>query len=191
MRYDPRINIEEREDVYSPGEDSLLLIESLNIGEGEKVLEIGCGSGIVAIHCAKNGADVTAVDINPSAVSLTRKNASSNRTYMDIRLSDLYEDIDSYYDTIVFNLPYLPVREEGKNGIIEKAWSGGDDGVGPLPKLLNDVKGRLLPRGRFVVVVSSLMDQQRLDEVLSGYSVKVLGEKKLFFELLKVLEIKL
>ncbi|MCL1904745.1 MAG: methyltransferase, partial [Methanomassiliicoccaceae archaeon] len=99
MRYDSRIVIEEREDVYSPGEDSLLLIESLNISECEKVLEMGCGSGIVAIHCAKNGASVTAVDINPSAVSLTRKNASANGTYMDIRLSDLYEDIDSYYDT--------------------------------------------------------------------------------------------
>ena len=186
MLYDPGIRIDVCDNVYSPGEDSVLLIESLDISDGERVLEIGCGSGVVAIHCAKNGADVAAVDINPAAVELTRKNAAANGAYMDIRLSDLYEDIDSYYDTIVFNLPYLPVKDDGD---LEKAWSGGDDGIGPLPKLLNDVKGRLLPRGRFVVVVSSLMDQQRLGDVLKGYDVKVLGEKKLFFELLRVLEI--
>jgi release factor glutamine methyltransferase len=184
--YDPAIRIEEQEDVYSPGDDSILLIESLDIDHGEKVLEIGCGSGVVAIHCAKNGAEVTAVDINQSAVDLTRKNAAANGAYMDIRLSDLYEDIDSYYDTIVFNLPYLPVNDDGE---LAKAWSGGDSGMGPLPKLLNDVKDRLLPRGRFVIVVSSLMDQARLKKVLSAYDVKVLGEKKLFFETLKVLQI--
>jgi release factor glutamine methyltransferase len=188
MRYDPGLRIEERKDVYSPDEDSVLLIGSLDIAEGERVLEIGCGSGVVAIHCAKNGADVTAVDINPAAVELTRKNAAANGAYMDIRLSDLYEDIDSYYDTIVFNLPYLPVKDDGT---LEKAWSGGDDGIGPLPKLLNDVKDRLLPRGRFVIVVSSLMNEERLNDVLKEYNVTVLGEKKLFFELLRVLEISL
>jgi len=188
MLYDPGKHIEEREDVYSPGEDSILLIESLDIDEGERVLEIGCGTGVVAIHCAKNGAVVTAVDINPAAVELTRRNAAANGAYMDIRLSDLYEDIDSHYDTIVFNLPYLPVEDKG---VLEKAWSGGADGMGPLPKLLNEVKDHLLPRGRFVVVVSSLMDQKRLEEVLRGYEVTVLGEKKLNFELLRVLEIRL
>ncbi|MDR0198858.1 MAG: methyltransferase [Methanomassiliicoccaceae archaeon] len=187
MRYDPKIRIEERGDVYSPGDDSILLIESLDVSDGERVLEIGCGSGVVAIHCAKNGASVTAVDINPAAVALTRRNAAANGAFMDIRLSDLYEDIDSHYDTIVFNLPYLPVKDRG---LLEQAWAGGDDGIGPLPKLLNGVRGRLYPRGRFVVVVSSLMDQTRLDDVLSGYDVKVLGEKKLFFELLRVLEIR-
>ncbi|MDR0334341.1 MAG: methyltransferase [Methanomassiliicoccaceae archaeon] len=188
MRYDPKIRIEERDDVYSPGDDSILLIESLNVGDGERVLEIGCGSGVVAIHCAKNGASVTAVDINPSAVALTRKNAAANGAYMDIRLSDLYKDIDSHYDTIVFNLPYLPVKDEG---MLEKAWSGGDDGIGPLPKFLSEAMDHLYPRGRFVIVVSSLMDQRRLDEVLTGYDVTVLGEKKLFFEILRVLEIRL
>jgi len=188
MEYDSGIRIEERDDVYSPGEDSILLIESLNVYDGERILEIGCGSGVVAIHCAKDGAHVTAVDINPSAVELTRKNAAANGAFMDIRLSDLYEDIDSNYDTIVFNLPYLPVNDEG---MLEKAWSGGDDGIGPLPKLLKEAKSHLYPRGRFVVVVSSLMDQRRLDEVLRDYDVTVLGEKKLDFELLKVLEIRL
>jgi release factor glutamine methyltransferase len=75
--------------------------------------------------------------------------------------------------------------------MLEKAWSGGDDGIGPLPKLLKGVREHLSHRGRFVVVVSSLMDQKRLDEVLNEYDITVIGEKKLFFELLRVLEIRL
>ncbi|MDR2866112.1 MAG: methyltransferase [Methanomassiliicoccaceae archaeon] len=188
MRYDPNIRIEEHDEVYSPDDDSILLIESLDVRDGEQILEIGCGSGIVAIHCAKNGAEVDAVDINPAAVAMTRKNAAANGAYMDIRLSDLYADIDSCYDTIVFNLPYLPVNDPGDLG---KAWSGGVGGVEPLQKLLNGVRDRLLPRGRFVIVVSSLMDQGRLDEVLADYDVSVIGEKDLFYETLKVLEIRL
>jgi release factor glutamine methyltransferase len=187
MRYDPSIRIELCDSVYPPDEDSILLIESLDVRPGERILEIGCGTGVVAIHCTKNGAEVSAVDINPTAVELTRRNAAANGAYMDARLSDLYEDIDSHYDTIVFNLPYLPVSEDG---MLEKAWSGGEDGMGPLPKMLNDVRDRLLPRGRFVVVVSSHMDRQRLDDVLRGYEVTVLGKKKLSFEELRVLEIR-
>ena len=188
MRYDASIHIEEKDDVYSPDEDSILLIESLDVYEGERILEIGCGSGIVAIHCAKNGAVVTAVDINPSAVALTMKNAAANGTFMDVRLSDLYENTYSDYDTVVFNLPYLPVSD---NDALGKAWSGGDDGMGPLPKLLNEAIGRLYPGGRLVIVVSSLMDQCHLDDVLRVHKITVLGEKKISFELLRVLEIRL
>ena len=71
MEYDPSLSVAEDPEVYPPSEDSILLIESLDIRRGEKVLEIGCGSGVVSIHCAANGAEVTSVDINPRAVELT------------------------------------------------------------------------------------------------------------------------
>ncbi|MBR4180832.1 MAG: methyltransferase, partial [Candidatus Methanomethylophilaceae archaeon] len=55
MEYRPDIRIQEDPDVYPPSDDSILLIESLDVKQGEKVLEVGCGSGIVSIHCALNG----------------------------------------------------------------------------------------------------------------------------------------
>ena len=72
MRYDPGIEVAEHPDVYPPSEDSELLIESLDVVPGERVLEIGCGSGVVSMHCAANGASVTCADINPTAVELVR-----------------------------------------------------------------------------------------------------------------------
>lgn len=186
MEYRPDLTIDERKDVYPPSEDSILLIESLDVHPGERILEIGCGSGVVSIHCAVNGASVTAVDINPSAVELTRNNAEKNNVPVSVMCSDLFENVEGRFDTIVFNLPYLPVDDEG---MLAKAWSGGDDGMGPLPRLLDEMDDHLTENGRLVVVASSLMDQDRLRQLLSGFDVAVKGTIPLFFEKLDVLEI--
>lgn len=187
MQYDLDISIGSDPDVYPPSEDSVLLIESLDVRPGEKVLEIGCGSGIVSIHCAKNGCDVTAGDINPCAVALAKKNSEANGTCIDILETDVYSNIEGRFDTILFNLPYLPVDEEG---LLAKAWSGGPDGLGPLPELLSGAPEHLLPDGRAVIVVSSLMEHKSLEDALEGYVVRSIGELKLFFEKLSVLEIR-
>ncbi|MBR2255307.1 MAG: methyltransferase, partial [Candidatus Methanomethylophilaceae archaeon] len=133
MIYDPDMTVFSDPEVYPPSDDSILLIESLEVREGEKVLEIGCGSGIVSMHCAKNGAHVVCGDINPRAVDLTRRNAESNGVSMEVVPTDVYDSIEGRFDTIVFNLPYLPVEEEG---LLEKSWYGGPDGLRPLPRLL-------------------------------------------------------
>ena len=187
MEYKDGLDMAEDPEVYPPSEDSILLTESLDIRIGEKVLEIGTGSGIVSIQCALNGADVVCGDINPRAVALARRNAAANGVDIDVRETEVYSNIEGRFDTIVFNLPYLPVEDEGE---LAKAWSGGPDGLGPLPRLLEGAPEHLLPDGRVVVVVSSLMDRASLDKTLEGYEVKVLGELPLFFERLQVLEIK-
>lgn len=187
MEYKDGLDMADDPEVYPPSEDSILLTESLDIRIGEKVLEIGTGSGIVSIQCALNGADVVCGDINPRAVALARRNAAANGVDIDVRETDVYSNIEGRFDTIVFNLPYLPVEDEGE---LAKAWSGGPDGLGPLPRLLEGAPEHLLPDGRVVVVVSSLMDRAGLDKTLEGYEVKVLGELPLFFERLQVLEIK-
>ena len=186
MEYDPSISILSDPEVYPPSEDSILFIESLEVSEGERVLEIGCGSGVVSIHCARNGCEVTSGDINPRAVELTRRNAELNGVDIDVRETDVYSNIDGRFDTILFNLPYLPVDEDG---LLAKSWSGGPDGLGPLPELLEGAPEHLNPNGRVVVVVSSLMDTPALWDLIGDLHYEVIGELKLFFEKLSVLEI--
>lgn len=186
MEYDPDILIDESPDVYPPSEDSLLLIRSFDVTPGEKVLELGCGSGIVSLHCAKAGAVVTAGDLNPSAVRLTKKNGEKNNLNVNVVLTDVYDSVDGKFDTVVFNLPYLPVDDDLP---LAEAWSGGEDGLGPLPRVLEGIHDRGNDGWRIVVVVSSLMDEGRLDSLLAPYRVTVLGELPLFFEKLRVLQI--
>lgn len=187
VRYDSSLDIQGDPDVYPPSEDSVMLIESLEISSDEKILEIGCGSGVVSIHCARYGADVVCGDINPAAVELTRANAERNGAVLEVTETDLFSGIDGRFDTIVFNLPYLPVQDDG---VLAKAWSGGDDGMGPLPRLIEEAPDHLEHGGRVVVVVSSLMDQPKLDALLAHCETKVLAELPLFFERLRVLEIR-
>ncbi len=187
MLFDPGISIKVFPDVYSPDEDSQLLIESLEVSPGDDVLEIGCGSGIVAIHCAKAGAIVTAVDINPMAVECTIVNAEDNGVELKVRVSDIYENVHGTFDLIIFNLPYLPVQDEG---MAAAAWSGGEDGLEPLRKLLDGADDHLNPDGSLVVVTCSLMDHGKMEGMLDRYKVKKLGSKSLFFERLDVLEIR-
>ncbi len=176
-------------DVYPPCDDSILLIRSLEIVPGMDVLEVGCGSGVVSIHAALEGARVTSVDINPKAVALTRANAERMGAELDVRESDLFSNVEGRFDLILFNLPYLPVEEGEMDSPIEKAWAGGPDGMGPFPELVRQCPGYLKEGGRLVVVVSSLMDQGALGDVLEGHPVRVLGEDSYFFEKLRVLEI--
>ncbi|MDR0309376.1 MAG: methyltransferase [Candidatus Methanoplasma sp.] len=188
MKYDPGLTVMTDEDVYPPSEDSILLIRSFDVRPGERVLEIGCGSGIVSMHCALNGVAVTCGDISRKAVSLTRKNMEVNSLDAGVVETDVYSGVSGRFDTIIFNLPYLPVREDGDLAL---AWSGGEGGLGPLPEFMSRLGDHLLPGGRSIIVVSSLMDQDALRSVLDGFCVKVLSELPLFFEKLSVLEITL
>ena len=153
------------------------------------MLEVGCGSGVVSIHCTRCGASVVCGDINPRAVELATRNARANGVEIGARITDVYSGVDGVFDTIVFNLPYLPTEDDA--GPLAVAWNGGRDGLGPLPKLLDGAKDHLAPGGRIVIVTSSLMDQERLSEILSGFSTEVLAELPLFFEMLRVLCIRI
>lgn len=186
MQYRSGLSIASDRDVYPPSEDSELLIDTLDVRRGERVLEIGCGSGVVSIHCALAGAEVVCGDVNPRAVALTRMNAAANGAVLEAVETDVYSNVEGRFDLVLFNLPYLPV-EEGEG--LARAWSGGPDGLGPLPRLLDGAPKHLLPGGRVVVVTSSLMDRKGLREILAPYSVRTLAKLPMFFERLSVLEI--
>ena len=66
--------IDTAETVYTPAEDSYMLAENLLIENDQSVLEIGTGSGIVAMYASKLTKKVTATDINFDALELAKKN---------------------------------------------------------------------------------------------------------------------
>lgn len=92
----------------------------LNEHSGERkieILDVGTGSGIIAISLAKgmSGASVTAIDISPEALAVAMKNAEKNGVSVSFRQLDILtvspENFDSQYDIIVSNPPYIPEGE--------------------------------------------------------------------------------
>jgi len=112
-------------DVYPPSEDSYLLAN--NIVPRGRVLEIGTGSGLVAISLANKGHDVVATDINPRALLAVRRNAIDNGVdgRVNVVRADLLRGIRGPFDTVVFNPPYLPSRPLGElKGLGELGFPG-------------------------------------------------------------------
>ena len=78
------------------------------IGGGERVLDYGCGSGILAIAAAKLGAvQVDAVDLDPEAVATARANAAANAVALRAELPDALPAAD--YDIVVSNILAQPL----------------------------------------------------------------------------------
>lgn len=182
MKLDTSIDIVIDSEVYNPSDDSYLLLKVVDVREGERFLEMGSGSGLVAIHAAKAGAEVTAADINPHAVECTRRNALRNGVNVKAIQSDLFDAIPQSFDVIAFNPPYLAEENEPKSWI-EKSWSGGSGGTDVSEAFLEQAARHLTPGGRIFIILSSLGGlRSLLRSARERYASTMLEEKHMFFE---------
>lgn len=150
---------------YLPREDSLLLVKHMKkYTSGKKdVLEMGTGSGIVAIEASKYAKNVLAVDINPKAITLAKKNASGIKN-ITIKKSDLFSNINSNnkFDLIAFNPPYLPYHKDDP----DVALDGGKHGYELLGKFLNQINPYLKKEGKILVVFSTFTRPEKVKEFI-------------------------
>ena len=182
MKLDTSIDIVVDPEVYNPSDDSYLLLKIVDVREGESFLEVGSGSGLIAIHAAKMGADVVASDISPLAVECTRRNAMRNGARVETIQSDLFENITRSFDVIAFNPPYLAEDDEPKSWI-ERSWSGGSGGTDVSAAFLEQAPKHLTPNGRIFIILSSLGGLRSvLRSARELYSSTMLEEKHMFFE---------
>lgn len=187
VEVDSSLKIYVEDGVYEPAEDSYLLIKALEVKGNEKILDMGTGCGIIALHLAKKGCKVVAVDINEKAVENAKKNAKANGLKIDFRESDLFEAINEKFDLIVFNPPYLPTKGE------DLAWDGGKDGIEIIKKFLEEAKNYLEKDGMIYIVLSSLCNIEKLKKLFEKkYKFEEVLKQNFFFEKLYVyrLEIK-
>jgi release factor glutamine methyltransferase len=154
------------------------------------MLELGCGTGIVALHAAKLGASVTAADISPIAIECTRRNAARNDLKVKVVRSDLFEDIRGSFDVVAFNPPYLP-REGGSTSWIERSWDGGDQGSEVSVRFLEQAWKHLAPGGRAYLVLSSIGGLMSvLRAARERYEAELIAEERMFFESVYVYRLK-
>ena len=129
------------------------------------IVEVGTGTGAIAIACAKEieGARVLATDISGDALTLAKANAEANGLGETLQFAqgDLLEavtasaaenaagDASAKIDCLIANLPYIPDGEKGKlQPEVDKfdpalALYGGPDGLSLVRKMLQQTEGKL------------------------------------------------
>ncbi|MBN2013793.1 MAG: methyltransferase [Candidatus Altiarchaeota archaeon] len=187
MIYYRNLRMKTHPEVYEPAEDSFLLAENLCVGDGWRVLDMGTGTGLLALVAAENAEYVLGVDVNPVAVGLALENAVLNGvTNVGFKVSDLFSGIRERFDLIVFNPPYLPVDEDDTLGM---AWSGGLDGLSVVKRFIGSAPKYLSRDGVMMLLVSSFNDVDHVRDLLeeNGLGSEVVSRRRFFFEELFVL----
>ena len=134
---------------------------SWELHENQRVLDMGCGSGVLGLTlaAARPGWQVTLADVSPDALALARENAAkleiTNASFLQ---SDLFSAVEGEFDGIVANLPYVPEAERttmAREVLHDPALAlfSGADGLDLIRRFIPDAFQRLKPGGWLVLEI--------------------------------------
>ncbi|MET9962448.1 HemK2/MTQ2 family protein methyltransferase [Streptomyces sp. NPDC006326] len=146
--------------VYAPQEDTYLLARALDaeLAPGMDVLDIGTGSGALALRAARGGARVTAVDVSWRAALTARLNAARAGQPITVRRGGIERARpEGPFDLVVSNPPYVPAPDHRlpRRGPA-RSWDGGRDGRRIVDGICAAAPSLLKPRGVLLIVQSAL-----------------------------------
>ncbi|MEU5754001.1 HemK2/MTQ2 family protein methyltransferase [Streptomyces sp. NPDC047829] len=152
--------------VYAPQEDTALLAGALSdesLPPAASVLDVGTGSGALALTAARRGARVTAVDVSWRAVCAARVNAARAGLRIRVRHGNLFTPVrGETFDLVLANPPYVPAPGGGRRPRgAARAWDAGHDGRLVLDRICREAPDLLRPGGVLLLVQSALSDPER------------------------------
>ena len=176
-------------DVFSPHffvVSSTFFLDHLYIPKDSIVLDMGTGSGILAIFAADHAKKVIATDISPYAVRNARINVKLNQLSdrIQLRKGNLFRPVKEKFDVILFNPPYFPLKPKT---YMEIAWCCGENYI-ILRNFLAKAEKFLNPEGVIQMSVSSYMDLKFMKKLFRKYGFHpiLVARKFLFFEILYI-----
>ena len=188
------INVRVMPGVFHPGLffSTKLLIEYISKYDlnDKNVLELGAGSGLISVYCAKLKANVTASDINPIAVENINQNSKLNSVIINVVESDLFDRIETKeFNFIIINPPYYP---KNPNNDEEFAWFCGND-FQYFKKLFNQIGNYVNNDSKIIMVLSEDCDIEMIKKIgeqshfifTKCYEQKIWGEMNYIFEISK------
>ena len=163
------------------------LLRNGPIPHGASVLDVGTGSGVLAIAAAQTAGRVVAVDTNPAAVTCARINALLNRAEdrIEVREGDLFEPVaDERFDAVLCNPPFYRGRATTQ---LEQAFRSPDF----AERFSDGLPAHLTPEGFALVALSSDGDEPGFTAAFqrSRLSARVVAERDLISETVHVLQV--
>ena len=160
--YGMKLKVDERVLIPRPETEELVeLILTENPKENLRVLDIGTGSGAIALALAKNRPNwlVTAADISQNALDLASENAKVQNLQIFLKKSDCFTEISEKYDIIVSNPPYISRKDESEVGLNvlhsepHLALFADEDGLAIYRRIAEDAKDYLTNGGKIYLEI--------------------------------------
>jgi release factor glutamine methyltransferase len=160
--------------VYRAQDDTSLLVDVMVRGDyarGRAVLDLGTGSGALAIAAARAGArSVTAVDLSLRSVLAARVNSRLHRAVVSVQRGDLFAPVAGQrFGLVLTNPPYVPsvghLLPRHRQG---RCWDAGPDGRALLDRICDAVAAVLSHTGVLLLVQSELSDEAATFARLAG-----------------------
>ena len=144
---------------------SVFLLEHSEVKEGESVLDMGSGSGVLSIHAAEKASHILATDISDEALKGVELNA---RRYgvdnkIEVRKSNIFDAIgpDETFDVMFVTVPYpYDERTQGLWELYERFFAG--------------APSRLNPKGRIYLMSGQLENVPRVREMVLNNNLKIM-----------------
>lgn len=151
---------------------------------GRKVLDIGTGSGLIALGIKKSfpDADVLASDISSKALEEAKKSSEFNGIKVDLINSDFFSEIKGCFDIIISNPPYIEEDSKDVDAKYEPSLAlySGKDGCDSYRKIFSDLDSHLTPGGLSFFELESTNVKRILDiadEKLPSYMKEVIADQ--------------
>lgn len=124
--------------------------------EGKSVLDLGCGTGVIACGAALLGAEeVSGVDIDPAAIAAARRNAEKAGVDVEFTVADLADFECRRFDTVVMNPPFGAQKKHADRPFIDKGLECADIVYG------------IFNEGSTPFIRSYIRDRGEIDEIVS------------------------
>lgn len=175
---DRKIQLHDHPTVWMPTEFAHLFGQVLNerINEDMKVLEIGIGSGILAILAGQNGAHVTGFDIHPDAPSLCEKNwmlNELNESAYHFSHSDMFSALSSTqknsFEVVWSNAPTFPGQPEKERAHRNDFELAGEEGRYVLDHMICNSSEWLQEGGHMITVATSKQSWRKTEELMNKH----------------------
>lgn len=151
LQVDARV-LDPRPDTETLVEWALELLPEGHAGSAQRVLDLGTGSGAIALALqqARPQAEVSAVDASEGALAVARANAQRLGLPVHFIHSDWLARVNGRFDVIVSNPPYIAQDDPHLAALTHEplsALASGADGLDDIRRLITEAPGHLLPGG--------------------------------------------